>query len=485
MGGKRMKKVWRILAVCVVAFSTVIGITLPTSASPTIYESWTGTGDANSIDIYGANIQSEQFTAISTHSITSIKLELLAVLAPVSVTVSLYNAAAGVPTTELAKITYSGSVLADTYTMYEFDIPDTIVLASNQYAIVVSCTNGNATNYVRWHQDSGGGLADAQGVHSHDSGITWTAEAAVDYLFIVYGENAYQVVGANVFTSYAVPNDWLITINTINKYPNYYNVTDPARYFNVQLLNVAGTQVLAATTLKNWGNSVVSIYLSPTSLTPLTYASAYIIKMVGTFAGAPSVTYTLQTTDWVGSNLNYLDQWCLTTAKSMHDYDYGVNVATNPYTTKIANIGDVLTTFGGSDFTTGIYSLMQIRPALFETYTQTYKFTSSTATNVYDNQYTWQNQVGTVVAADATAWGNVFGISAKSLLSMGFWLVYIISMLFVFFNKQGAETPIVLILCIPFLLWGLHLRIIDIQVFMVASAVSAMLWVRRMWWTST
>jgi hypothetical protein len=254
-----MKRILSLLAIILISSLIV----LPVYATAVLYEYLNTGGDANSIDIFGANVVAQQFTSsVTAHTITSIKLELLCVLAPPTVKVSLYNAAAGVPTTEITSVTYSGTVLADSYTMTTFDIPDVSLLPSTQYAIVVSSPNGNSTNYVRWHQDSGGGLGSAVGLHSHDTAISWTSDTPADYLFEVYGEFVFQVVDANVFENYLVDGDWLITINTINSYPDYANVTDPSRYFNVQLRNVADTVTLAATLLKVMGIQFVQfIYL--------------------------------------------------------------------------------------------------------------------------------------------------------------------------------------------------------------------------------
>jgi hypothetical protein len=478
-------KIWRVFLPLVIIATLILA--LPVSASPTLREYWNTGGDADSIDIFGANVVAEQFTSSATaHTVTSIRLELLCVLAPPSVKVSLYNAAAGVPTTEITSVTYAGTVLADTYTMTTFDIPDVSLSPSTQYAIVVSCPNGNATNYVQWHQDSGGGLASAVGLHSHDSAISWTSDTPADYLFEIYGDVVFQVKGANVFEDYLVDGDWLITIETINSYPNY-TTEDASRYFNVQLLNVAGTAVLAATTLKSWGGAPCAIYLSPTSVIPLTSGSAYIIRMIGTFTGTPSTSYTLQNTasnnDWQGNNLKYLDNWCLKTAKSMHDYDYGVGSLTNPYTTKNSVGGEMLSNNGGGNFIIGIPSIMKIRPNLFESSTRTPDPDLGTATNAYDALHTWQNQVGTQIAGDAATFGTVLGVSAIQFLQLGIWVLYILAILFIFASSQAGEAIFVMILCAPVLLIGLHFRLIEAYVVAVLAAVAVFVFVIKMWFT--
>jgi len=450
-------------------------------AAPTLYESFTTAGDANSANIYGGIWVAEQFTSQATsHTVSSIKVELLRVGTPSTVTVGLYNAVANLPTTKITSVTYAGTILSDVYSMLEFDITDQSLLPSTQYAIVVSCTNGDVANYVQWHQVNAGGLANAIGSDSTNSGVSWVVDAGgADYLFEIYGDVVIQVKGANVYRDYIEDGDWLIVAECINIYPDYYNVTQVTSYFNVQLLNVAGTDVLAATTLKTWGDAPVSIYLSPSMTTALTYGNAYIVSMIGTFAGTPSVNYTLQITDWIGSDLSFLDQWCLKTAKSMNTYDG--NTTTKPYTTKTSDGGEVLTTYGGGDFVSGVIAIMSVRPNIFETQVRKPDYDDGTATNSFDNAVTWEDQVGTQIAADAAIFGNVFGVTDKQLLSMGMWAMYAFAIIFVFFNRQGAETPFVLILCVPLLFMGLNLRLISIQIFGIFSAIAVMLWLMKTW----
>ena len=466
----------------------VLATAIPVYAASTLREYYNTGGDANSANIYGGNFVAQQFTSDATsHTVDYIKLELLKVGTPSILEVSLYDvdSVTHKPTTVITSVSYAGTVLSTSYAMHEFDITDTSLLPSTEYAIVVSCLNGDNANYVQWHQDSGGGLANAIGSDSTDSGVTWTIDAGgADYLFEIWGEEVFEVVGANVFEDYIEDGDWLITIETINAYPEYYNTSDPSRYFNVQLLDVAGANVLASTTLKNWGDSVCAIYLSPTVVTSLTSGSAYIIQMIGTFTGNPYVQYTLQNTvddnDWAGSDPRYLDQWCITVAKHMNAYDG--NTSTNPYTTKTSD-GEILTTYGGSDFIVAIPEIMEIRPDLFETASHTPNYDVVDPTNAYDDATTWQAQVGATIADDADAMADVLGVTAKQFLSMGIWAVYAFCMLFIFASRGGAETIFTMVLCIPVLLVGLNFRIIEMQVFTVASALAVLLFVLKMFFT--
>jgi hypothetical protein len=477
-----MKKIWRVSLGLVIIASLYIGSALPVGAVSILHEYYNTGGDANSIDIYGANTVAEQFTSEAiSHTVSGISVELLRVGTPSNIYIELWNAAAGVPTTKISSAALVGTLLSTTYTKYTVIFPTTSLLPSTQYAVVLTCPSGDNANYVQWHQDAGGGLASAVGLHSHDSGISWTSDTPADYLFEIWGGVVFQVVGANVYEDYLVDGDWLIVIDAINDYPIYTGTTDASRYFNVQLLNVAGTSVLAATTLKNWGNAPCAIYLNPTSVIPLTSGSAYIIRMIGTFAGTPYTDYVLTTADYAGDDMSYLDTWCLNLAKRMNTYDG--NTSTTPYTTKNSTGGSVLTTYGGGDFVKGIPSIMDVRPNLFESSTTRPDYLIPPATNAYDSLHTWQNQVGTVIAGDAAVFGTVFGIDAKQFLSMGIWILYIFAILFIFASSQAAEAIFVMILCTPVLLIGMHFRLIEAYIVAVLAAIAVLVFVIKMWFT--
>jgi hypothetical protein len=309
------------------------------------------------------------------------------------------------------------------------------------------------------------------------------ADATFTTLRTTAGSVNIQVLGGAVFKSYMATNDLLFTALVLNTYPPYYGTVDPSDYFVVQLLNPAGTKVLGATPLRAWGESPVSIYFSANTASSITWGGAYIIRMVGTFSTPPTDDYTLTSADWKGSDLTYLDKWLIASAKEINVYDN--NKVSNPYTINVATYGELLTIAGGAPFTTAITNLMAVRPSIFEVSSSKLPFTAGTASNTYDSAVAYNAQVGTIISDDATAFGNVFGINGKTFLSLGFWILYLAAVVFVFFNKQGAETPVVLILCIPLLLFAQHLRIISIQTTVVAGAFAALLFVRKMWWSAT
>ncbi len=456
------------------------------AATPALHEYLNTGGDADSTSVYGVTYLAEQFTSEATaHSVTSIRLNLKRVGSPGTMIVSLRNASAGLPTgIDLAYGYLNGSAISTAYTWYEITLNTEYALsASTQYAVVIGAPNGTVTDYISWYNDSGGGLANAVGSSSTNGGITWVDGSPKDYLFEIWGNTVMSVVGANVFTNYLVNGDMLITAECINVYPNYVNTTDPSRYFSVQLLNVAGTSIIAATPLKGWGYKPIGIYIAPSLAAQLTQGSAYIVRMIGNFSGTPSTTYVLQTSDWKGSNLIYLDKWMLSVAYNMNTY-YGLT-GSNLLTENITDVGEIFTITGGTYFTNGIPAVSSVRPDMFQGEKSQPDFPGGAAQNTYQEAFTWQEMVGAKVAADAVAFGNLFTIDGDTFLTILIMAIVGFVLIFVFFNTQGANTPVVLLLCIPLLLYANYMRVINIQVTLVISAILAFLFVRKFWWSST
>jgi hypothetical protein len=249
----------------------------------------------------------------------------------------------------------------------------------------------------------------------------------------------------------------------------------------MQLLRTDNVTIIGATPMKDWGDRPLGLYLAPAMVTPLTHSDPYKVKITGTFSGTTTANYTLQSSDWEGSHLVYLDSWMRTTAESMNEYDG--NTETLPYTTYITDIkGKVLTSEGGAVFTNGIAYIEQVRPDMFAYVKTQPEFEKGVANPVFDTAFTWATMVGTKIAADATTFGGLFGMGGDTFLAMLFMLLIAFALLYVFFNAQGAETPQILLICIPILLFANYLRVIPIQVTTVLGAILALLFVRAMWW---
>ena len=487
-----MNRILRILTVALIIGILIVPcFAVPVSAtSPTLKESLTVGGDADSTEIWGANFEAMQFTSNATaHTVTSIYVMLKRTGSPGTVKVALRNAAAGVPseTNDLGYATLDGNDLGTGYSWREVQITtDVVLLASTQYAIVVSAEDGGVADYVEWQVDSGGGLANAVATISTDNGITWAAEtpATADALFQIFGETVLNVVDAKVFQGYLEDDDLLFCIEYYNTYPPYYDSNlDPRSYFQIQLLGLDHATVLAASPLMAWGEAPGSIYLSAASATAITVGGAYRIQVIGTFSPYPVDYHDLTPADWGGgSDLTHLDSWLISTAKSIQNF-YGYT-GSNVLWQNVTNQGEVLTDAGGALFTIAIPGIATVRPNKFLITQTNPQFSAGTANNVYDTAGgDYRAMLGDEIADDLDSWGDLFNIDGNV---MGGWLIGIAAALAalvgVIMGGMGG-VGVFVVVSMPILFIGTYTHLLGVQWVLVICAVpAAFMLVRQLWW---
>jgi hypothetical protein len=204
----------------------------------------------------------------------------------------------------------------------------------------------------------------------------------------------------------------------LNIYAPYYDTFDIRQLFVAQFCNAAGT-VVAQSPLTMWGNKITSIYLSAATAASLDWGNtSYTVKLYGLFTGNPVASYTLLATDWIGSDLTYLDSWVISSASVIEDYYPGKYL-----TTFIAGRGEVLDAQGGTLFDTGIPGLSTARPNLFATVTIP---NSPTATahpqTTRTNLAAWQVAWGAVGVVMLTRIGNLIGLTGDQVSTLLFLL---------------------------------------------------------------
>lgn len=333
-------RIWRYLIVLV-----IIGVTLsfaiPTYAADELREYLNTGGDGDSQYIYSGNWTAQQFTSDNvSHKVSSVRLSLKRVGNPGTVTVSIKEAdGAHKPTgADLSSGTIDGDTFGTSYSFITVDLDEVSLEGATEYTIVVRAIAGDVANYVLWQDDSGGGLANAVGLSSNDGGVTWSSDSPADYLFEIWGDECLVINGAGVFSGYIEDDDLLITIDYLAEYPPYYPSDDSAEHFDVQLCSADNvTDVIASTPLIDWGYKPASIYLSADLAAGITFGDSYYIKLLN--ADSPSTvneTYQLQSTDWYGDDLTYLDRWCIRLAHNMESY-YSLT-----FVTYVSGKGEVL-----------------------------------------------------------------------------------------------------------------------------------------------
>lgn len=412
-----------IILLAVVALCGNFSAFVPVQAAreTTKYEYYATGQDADSAKIYGANWAYMQFTAGAiSHTATMLNVYIKRALLPGTVTVSLRHAAAGVPTgTDLVSTTFDGDVISTGYTMYSFAITETTLQSGQQYAIVIRAPAGDASNYIYWGTDAGGGIASAIYGVSTNGGLTFTDGATADALFEVWGYPSIEVYGAKVFTGYMTTGDWLVVADVRNIYEPYYPTGDPQSSFQLQLLN--GATIVATNTFKAWDRQPLSIYLNAATAGTLTWGSAYKVRIQLLGSATVYNEYTLTTADWTAGSLYYLDGYVRSLAAVYEDY------YSTTYLVLTAEKGNVLNQVGGAVFDRGIANLSTIRNNLFQNTYSAVSTTPGTFTHAGEAAIIWSDRVGATVAGRLTDIGTIFGgISGDKVLGFIILILWLI-----------------------------------------------------------
>lgn len=222
-----------------------------------------------------------------------------------------------------------------------------------------------------------------------------------------------DIIDVAVFSDYYVSGDWLIVANIDNTKSPYYPFGTVSQYFMVNLLSVDNTSVIAATPLLFWQEAPISIYLSPSMVTTLTYGDNYTLEVVGTYSVPPSDNYTLTSTNWRGSDLRGLDSWIINTAYTMNDY-YGWATTSSDLLNWVSEVGVSLSTNGGSYFTTAIPNIAYVRPDIFTAKVSQPTNRNVARNNVYDDTKNMSTEVGGQVSDWFTLLGNTIGVTSKN-----------------------------------------------------------------------
>jgi hypothetical protein len=435
-------------------------------------------GDGDSADIYGVNWQSQFFlVGNESHTITSVKLQLKRTGSPSTVTVSIKHATAGgLPTgLDIVSTTLDGDALTTSYTWYNIELDETLLQADTGYCIVVRAEAGDTDNDINWKKDTAGDgdTTNDFAVESTDGGLTWAAEGSdADYLFEVWGNTCIDTVSAVVYRNYLEDGDMLFLMLYKNIYVPYYSASNPANYFNVQLLGTDGLTVLASTPCKQWEYMPASIYLNADSASNLDAGSQYYMRVYGTFSPNPEAYYQLQVADWLPENEIYLEDWVLLTAHQMEDWYTDYLDSATVLTTYLNNV-EVLNNAGGTAFAIGIPYLTTQFPQLF--YDVDYAFDPDFTITGEDN-YTalesWQTLVGADMTALAEDMGDIFGgIDGKAVILIAILIIYVIvAIVVVGANKDYVTYAFAL--AFPFIGFAGYLRVLDIAALVIIASIA-------------
>lgn len=472
------KKLVRLIPILLIVLVLLVSPALANGAQK--YEYYDA-GDDAAVELYGNIWGAQTFTTGATsHTVSSVRLELYREGTPSTITVSIRTTAAGDPSgTDLTSGTIDGdAITTDTAGVwYAFDLTNYSLEASTMYAIVVRAVAGDSTNSVHWRSDaSAGAEPNGQEETSNNAGTTWTGDSDDDFMFEVWGDPVMSVNQAQVFTGYREGNDLLFVIEYENTCPPYYPSDDPARYFDLQLRSTDGATVYAQTTCRAWDNQPGSIYLNADEAASLTSGSLYRIYLYGDFTGTPSTYYTLTAGDWRGGDLSFLDKWVISTAHSLEEY-YDTDLVT-----VVSGKGEVLNEEGGVIFANGIPALNEVRPDIFKIALHTIPYEPEEYTDAFQESTTWPEMVGPDVEAILNSGGDLLNVSGKNFGAIILFGSYIA---FAVFLVGKGHATVGLALGIPIILVGGWLHLIDIIIIGVSASVVTMLIVWQMWWSKT
>lgn len=465
----------RLTAIVLLMLCLLLSPSVALAGDPTLYENLNTGGDGDSDEIYSPNWTAEQFTSDnSSHRVTSIRVPLKKVgTTPGTVTLAITQATTDNVSTgvDLSTASLNGNAMTTSYVWYDFNITDITLSGNTSYVIVVKAPTGSASDHILWQKDSGGGLADAVGSHSVNTGIDWVSDAPTDYLFEIWGDTVIEVVGVNVFSGYVEEGDWLIALTYKNTYTPYYPNEDPESYFNLQLID--DTTIKAQVNCPVWNYRPGSIYISKSLADTFEWGSTtYKVRLIGSFGDNPYTDYTLTDLDWKGAELDLLDRWVITQANAIGDEE-GTTL-----TVFVADLGEVLNAAGHTMFSIGIPELNVVRPNLFEMVVRQPDYEETEWTPVLPGEADWEVRLGPYISGVLTGAGEIIGVDGKGI---GGFLTFVAFMV-VFCLLTLAGHPIVgLVLGYPFLMTGAWFGVLDYVFLGVITFAAGVIFVYKVW----
>jgi hypothetical protein len=432
--------------------------------------------------IYG-NVQAGQSFTVgaSPHTAYKVRLILGRVGQPGNVYVSIRNYTGGVVSNaDLAVVALNGNAVTLDKASYDCVlVPEKSLEATKQYAIVVTASSGDRYNYILMCADGAAGYAGGTALQSIDSGITWST-IAQDYNFEVWGNACLSVLNAKVFKSYLVTGDWLITSETLNVTPPYYdNNQDPSTLFILSFMSLTGT-TYASTPCELWEKGPITIYLNPTQASALTWGGNYKVRL-SDIAGTIYSEYGLLSTDWSPSSLIYLDNWVRLCAKDMEAYKTAKTGTTTTYLTYVSGKGYCLNQDGGAIFNQACPRLSYVRPALFQTTNNQPDMDNTvTPTPGFTDANKYRVKLGSYLSDLLDQGAAASGIADTK--TFGGFLMVAIYFIIAFGTVATGFAWAGMIAAFPIWLMGMDWGLLDVQFSLVILFILVILFVREFWW---
>jgi hypothetical protein len=179
-------------------------------------------------------------------------------------------------------------------------------------------------------------------------------------MFQTWGRANLDIYDVKVFSSVVSNADWYFAINYINEVPPY-PAEDPVQMYAVALLNGSNaSDVLAGTPMRRWGFKPCALYLSPDNVAGLSWGGDYTVRIFRDLLphNAPYADYSLNNSDWVGSEIWWLGDWVIEVAERLEAY-YGRTLTMTSYD-DVDFETTVLNTLGAQIFTKSMLGIGEL-----------------------------------------------------------------------------------------------------------------------------
>jgi len=216
-----------------------------------------------------------------------------------------------------------------------------------------------------------------------------------------------------IFSGYIEEGDWLIVgVYNISGTNTSTSLCSPYQYqWNIQLINNETSDILTSNLILQCGMKPISIYLNKSYADSLTWGGNYSIKLYALWGTNPNTSLAL--TNWIGTDLRYLDAWVIYQAGIIGDY-YAID-----YIENVPIYNEVLNSDGGTIFDIGIPYLSYYRPDIFLVTTEYINIEyeedagdSTYADALYDG---FNTSVGTELAPILLTVGGYFGVDGRTV----------------------------------------------------------------------
>ncbi len=292
------------------------------------------TGFDGNATAYGVYQKAQTFTTTNSYYVSSLVLNIYRMNSPGNITVSLLNAVGGLPYgSAIVYGTYDTSALGNnTPGNVSISLSPVVLSAYGEYAIVLDCPTGNATDYVGWMMDSSSPTYTAGSrIDSVNDGLTWTIDNTDDFMFEVWGAvwmpSSNQIEDAIVVPNVYENGDWYIAVHYNNTEAGYPD-GDVSSLYSFVLFD--GTLDVAKFPCPAWGYMPASLYISYLTRVGgnLTWEEADIgVELRDELTDTAVYSYLFQPQDWETNWQMGLDEWIRATAQQMETY-YGVDMYT-------------------------------------------------------------------------------------------------------------------------------------------------------------